>query len=81
MPAIQDQNRELARKINDEARDPDSPYFGKFVGIVRGSVAVVADDLDELGRALDRLSADPSETFCIEAGRNYDEVHHIWSNI
>lgn len=81
MPAIQDQNRELARRINDEAREPGSPYFGKFVGIVRGSVAVVADNLDELGRALDRLSPDPSETFCIEAGRDYNQSHDIWSDI
>ena len=79
MPAIQDQNRELARRINDEAREPGSPYFGKFVGIVRGSVAIVADGLNEIGRALDRLSADPSETFCIEAGRDYDEAHYILS--
>lgn len=80
MPVIQDRNRELARRINEEARrNPESPYAGKFVGIVGGSVAVIADDLDELGRALDRMSADPAETFCIEAGRDYDQIHEIWS--
>lgn len=77
---IQDQNRELALRINEEARaNPASPYAGKFIGIVRGAVAVVADDLDELGHALDKMSATPEETFCIEAGRDYDEPEYIWS--
>lgn len=77
---VQERNRELARRINDEARmNPSSPYAGKFVGIVGGRVAVVAGDLDELGQALDRMSADPAETFCIEAGRDYEEAHEVWS--
>lgn len=75
-----DPNHELARKINDEAlSNPESPYAGKFIGIVRGTVAVVANDLDELGRALDGMSAAPEDTFCIEAGRDYDEPEFVWS--
>ena len=78
--AILERNRELALRINEEARsDPASPYAGKFIGIVGGVVAVVADDLDELGLALDRLAAAPEETFCIEAGLDYDEPQFIWS--
>lgn len=78
--AIQQRNRELARQINDEARrNPQSQYSGKFVGIVGGRVAAVADELDELGRTLETIAADPAETFCIEAGRDYDAVHEIWS--
>ena len=77
---IQDRNRELALRINEEARsDPASPYAGKFIGIVRGTVAVVANDLDELGRALDDMGATPGETFCIEAGLDYEEPQFIWS--
>lgn len=80
LSAIQEQNRELALRINAEAlANPESPYAGKFIGIVRGEVAVVADDLDELGRALDDMAAAPGETFCIEAGRDYDEPEYIWS--
>ena len=78
--SIQDRNRELARQINEEAlANPGSRYAGKFVGIVRGQVAVVADDLDELGRELDGMAVVPEETFCIEAGRDYDEPEWIWS--
>jgi hypothetical protein len=79
---IQDRNRELARQINAEAlANPSSPYAGKFVGIVRGQVAVVAGSLNELGRDLRRMSADPFDTYCIEAGHDYDSVYEIWSGI
>lgn len=77
---VQDRNRRLARQINEEAkRDPQSPYAGKFVGIVDGQVAVVADDPEELGHRLRAVSADPDKTFWIEASRDYDEVEEIWS--
>ena len=76
---IQKHNREVARQINEEAlKDPNSPYAGKFLGIIRGHVVVVADTLGELGRSLERMSADREETFCIEAGRDYTRVHQIW---
>ena len=82
MNNAQDRNRELGRRINEEAlSDPNSPYAGKFVGIVAGRVAVVADDLDQLGQALDEMSADPAETFCLEAGRDYSRVHEVWSRV
>lgn len=79
---IRARNHELARRINEDARaDPASPYAGKFIGIVRGEVAVVAESLNELGRNLRRMSADPSDTFCIEAGHDYEAVHEIWSEV
>lgn len=72
-------NQELARQINDEARcNPQSPYAGKFVGIADGSVVVVADSLDEVARQLQQSQADPSRTFCIEAGLDYDAAAEIW---
>jgi len=77
---IQELNRHLASQINDEARrNPQSPYAGKFVGIANGQVAAVADDLDELVRLLQLVEPDPSKTFCLEAGVDYDQVHDIWS--
>jgi hypothetical protein len=80
--SMQDRNRELARQINEEAlADPGSRYAGKFVGIVRGQVAVVAENLNDLGRELRRMSAAPSDTFCLEAGHDYEAVYEIWSEI
>jgi hypothetical protein len=79
LPPWQKVNWELARKINEEARrDPNSPYAGKFVGIVNGQVVVVADTPDELSRRLEQIEPDPQKCFCIEASRDYDEVHDIW---
>jgi hypothetical protein len=75
----QKQNEELARQINREARaSPDSPYAGKYVGIVRGQVVAVADTLDELMHLLDRIEPDPERSFCIEASADYDGPHYIW---
>jgi hypothetical protein len=76
---VQGLNRDLARIINEEARgDPHSPYAGKFVGIADGHVVAVADDLDELVRLLRQIEADPTRTFCLEAGLDYDDVQEIW---
>ena len=50
---VQDLNRQLARRINQEARsNPQSPYANKFIGIANGQVVVVADDLDEMAHRL-----------------------------
>ena len=77
--AILDINRELASRINAEARsNPQSPYANKFVGIANGKVVVVADDLDELDRKVRQIEPDPKKCFFIEASRDYDEVHEIW---
>ena len=76
---VQDLNRELAAKINEEARtNPQSPYANKFVGIANGQVVVVADDPDEMSRRLRQIEPDPSKCFGVEASRDYTEVHEIW---
>lgn len=76
LSAIQQRNRELADKlIGDTTQDPNA---GKFVGIANGKVVVQTDDLDELGRELERADPDPANTFWIELGRDYGEVHEIW---
>jgi len=78
--AVSDLNRELARKINEEARnDPQSPFAGKFVGIVNGQVLAVAGDLDELVQRLSQVQADLRQSLCLEVGIDYDEVQQIWA--
>ena len=76
---VPDVNRELARRINEEARrNPQSPYANKFVGIANGRVVVVADDHDEMITQLLQVEPDSTKCFGVEASRNYEEVHEIW---
>jgi ubiquinone biosynthesis protein UbiJ len=76
---VPDLNRELARRINQEARsNPQSLYANKFVGIANGQVVVVADELDDLARRLRQLEPDPTKTICLEASRDYSVVEEIW---
>ena len=76
---VQDLNRQLANRINQEAMsNPQSPYANKFVGIANGQVVVVADDLDDLARRPRQGEPDPTRTFGIEASRDYSVVHEIW---
>jgi hypothetical protein len=45
---VQELNRQLAGRINAEARsNPQSPYANKFIGLADGQVVVVAVDLDD----------------------------------
>jgi hypothetical protein len=75
----QKQNRQLGRQINREARsDPNSPYAGKYVGILRGQVVVAADTLNEVVETLERLEPDPRHYYFIEASADYDSTHYIW---
>jgi hypothetical protein len=79
--SVQEQNRELAHEINEEAlNNPKSSYAGKFVGIVDGKVEIVADNLDEVARALSKFLPDSQRTLCIEAGVDYTEAQEIWSS-
>jgi len=78
---VQDLNRQLARRINQEARsNPQSPYVNKLVGIANGQVVVVSDDWDDLVNRLRQIEPNPTKTFAIEASRDYDEVHEIWES-
>jgi hypothetical protein len=76
---VQELNRDLAQKLIEEGRtNPNSVYMGKKVGIANGQVVVVADDWDELARRLLQIEPDPSKTFGVEVGRDYDAVQEIW---
>ncbi len=78
--SVQDFNRELARKINEETlRDPQSPYANKFVGIANGQVVVVAENHDEMIRRLSQAEPDPTKCFGVEASRDYTKPEYIWS--
>lgn len=77
---IQELNRELADKLAEEGRNnPQSPYAGKFVGIANGQVAVVANDLGEMVERLRQVEPDPTKTFGVEVGPDYDVVEEIWT--
>jgi len=77
--AVLQRNRELAARINAEARqDPHSPYANKFVGLVNGQVVVVADNFDSLMRQLRQIEPDPRKCFGVEASRDYSVVEYIW---
>ena len=79
-PTVQQANQALADKVNAEALgNPQSPYAGKFVGIANGHVVAVADDADEVIKSVRQIEPDPSKTFVLEAGLDYDEPQEIWS--
>ena len=74
-----EQNERLADQINDEAlQNLDSPYAGKFVGIVSGRVVVVADSSDAVVRRLEQIEPDRMKCYCFEAGIDYNRVVEIW---
>jgi hypothetical protein len=76
---VQDLNRDLARRINQEAlSNPQSQYANKFVGIANGKVVVIADDLGEMIRRLRQIEPDPTKTFGIEASHDYSVVEEVW---
>jgi hypothetical protein len=73
-------NEELARQINQEARqDPTSPYAGKKVGIANGRVVIVADTWREMAERLRQVEPDPAKCYCIEASADYRRVEDVWT--
>ena len=77
--AIASANEQLARQINQQARqDPQSPYAGKLVGIANGQVVVVADTWREVAERLRQVEPDPTRCRCLEASADYDRVEEIW---
>jgi hypoxanthine-guanine phosphoribosyltransferase len=73
------QARELGRQINRKARrNPNSPYTGKVVGILRGKVVIVADTLNEVAKVLERLEPDAQRCYFIDASEDYNAQYTIW---
>lgn len=78
---VQEQDDQLARTINREARsDPASPYAGKFVAIGRGKVIAIVDSLDEAVTALRQALPKREEGLVIEASADYEGPHEIWTS-
>ena len=74
-----EQARALGRRINRDARsNPDSPYAGKVIGILRGQAVIVAETLDEVADALARLESDPQRRYFVDASADYDSQHKVW---
>ena len=70
----------LARKIAREARlDPASPYAGKYVGILDGSVIVIANSPEEGLRELRKIAPDPSRGMLVDTSADYEAVHEVWT--
>ena len=79
---VRERNQELADRINRDAKqNPNSPYAGKFVGIVDGEVLVVAETLRETVERLRQFEPDPTRCCCIEASYDYDQIHDIWAAV
>jgi len=80
--SIASANAELARQINQEARqDPTSPYAGKLVGTANGQVVVVADTWQEVAKRLRQEEPDPTKCYGIDASADYEQVEDIWSSV
>jgi hypothetical protein len=76
------QNEELARQINREARaNPNSPYAGKWVGLLNGQVVAVANTLEEVMTTLDDLEPDPGKGMVFEASADYDTPDYVWRSL
>ena len=79
MPTIREINEELANRLYDEAQaDPRSPYAGKKVGFANGKVVVVAEEWEEIARALECAEPDAAKTYCIDMAQDYKTVQEIW---
>lgn len=75
---VSELNREMARRINEGARnDPRSPVAGRLVGIIDGQLVAVDDDLARLIEGLHRIEADPNRILCFEAGLDYGQIEDI----
>jgi len=79
IPTIDPRTNALAKEINQEARNnPNSPYAGKFVGIVRGKIVAVKDDMQSVCKILDQVEPDRWQRFILEASADYDTPVEIW---
>jgi len=70
---------EVAKRISREARShPDSPYAGKYVGILDGEIVTVNATLEEAIEAMAAIDPDPDRGTIVEASADYDVTHYVW---
>ncbi len=73
------ENEALCRQINREARaNPQSPYAGKWVGMVGGKVVAVADTLDEIAAQMEKIEPDRTKRFVFKGDADYDTTDYVW---
>ena len=73
------ENEALFRQINREARaNPQSPYAGKWVGMVGGKVVAVADTVAEIIAQMKKIEPDRTKRFAFKGDADYDTTDYIW---
>lgn len=78
-PQPPEDDLELARRVSREARaNPASPYARKYVGILDGSVVVIADSADEGPRELRKIAPDRGQGLVVDTSVDYDAVHSVY---
>ncbi len=74
----QEKNWQVAQRINRETRaNPQSPYTGKYVGVLHQQVVAVGNTLDKVCDQLDALG-DDDQGVAIEANADYDRKVMFW---
>jgi hypothetical protein len=69
---------EIARQISAEARDPQSPYHGKFVGLANGNVVTTGASLKEVVAKLKQIEPNRLNTFSFHVNWDENKVVEIW---
>lgn len=74
-----DRNVALAQRINTAVRsDPNSPYSGRWVGILHGEVVVVGATLEEVVAGLEHAEPGTRDGLVLEATGDSDTPDEIW---
>jgi hypothetical protein len=77
---VQERELELARTVSREARaNANSPYAGKYIGILDGKVVVIADSPEEGLQELRKIEPAPGKGLLIDTSVDYDRVHEVWA--
>src|SRR6266404_5333411 len=69
---------EIAQQISAEAKDPNSPYHGKYVGLANGNVVATGDTSKCVEEAVDRIEPNRLNTFTFHVDEDETEVVEIW---
>ena len=72
-------HRELTEQIQrDVRRNARSPYTGRWIGLLGGQVAAVAETFDALAKRMTALEPNPQRRAFFLAGADYDVVHTVY---
>jgi hypothetical protein len=81
-PLYKDEYWEIHKRLADDIQrqalgNPNSPYAGKYIGLLHGEVAVVADSPNEAWREMVAREPNPERRVVFEAGADYESVNYI----